>query len=84
MGAIVIPEAAAERLFRTGQLNIHSPPDVRFGERMNEPGGHNDVVIIPAPNRSDAVMMVAGTLWDFEKCRDCFFIPGFAFSQGRQ
>lgn len=81
LGAILIPEEAARRLHIQGHLHITPPTEVRFSSFPTDDLQVRDVVIAPSHVREDAVMLINGTLWDFEKCKDCFFIPGYAFSQ---
>lgn len=83
-GAIIVPDSAMELWLRRNEIHILIPPEVKFWSREAPPDDHvrlNEVVIVQSPSRSDAAMIVLGTLWDFEKCKGCFFIPGYEFSK---
>lgn len=81
LGAIILPDGAFETLAVRKQFNIYPPMPVQtFGAKPEDTVMLKEIIIIPAPSRPDAVVIVVGTLYDFEKCHGCFFIPGYAFT----
>lgn len=83
LGAIVIPDRAMALLFRDKQLVFYPPPPSVIGwSNRDAPPDVVEirrVVIIPSYSHTDAVMIADGTLWDFERCGGCYFIPGYDF-----
>lgn len=82
MGAIVVPESVLIGPLKENHLHIYFiPPVPSFlsKEEMNSPIVFPRITIIPASAPRDAVMIVEGSLYDFEKIPGCFFIPGYDF-----
>lgn len=81
LGAVLVPDHAMEEWIRHQTIRLLVPPDVKVAWPPESPADMvrlNEIIIVPSPSRSDAVMIAIGTLWDFEKCKGCFFIPGYA------
>jgi hypothetical protein len=88
LGAVILPNPALMRLMTQRTVVLYwTPPLSAF--RSDAPGGevidNHAVRLGPAHVRDDAVMIFQGTLYDFERCAGCFFIPGYAFTmKGRR
>ena len=81
LGAIIIPNPALMRLITEQMVTFHgTPPISAFRPEAPDDGiiDNHFVRIGPSHVRDDAVMIYQGTLYDFERCAGCFFIPGYA------
>lgn len=86
LGAILVPDDAREALSVGRGCSFYMPKEIKvFNAKPEDEIRDNKIIIVPAPMRDDAVMIAVGSIYDFEKCRDCFFIPGYAFTmKGRR
>lgn len=81
LGAVIVPEAA-EAILRGGKSFVfhYVPPVAAFAPPSPVQIGHN-VMLAPYYRGDDAVMLMTGDLWTFEKIPGCIFIPGYAFAR---
>lgn len=86
LGAIIVPDVTAFNAMR--ELVFHYAPPIRVTfsrEPVPDSIELQRIIFIPALGRRDAVMLVQGSMWDFEKVEGCFFVPGWDFAmKGRK
>ena len=85
LGAVIVPEPHPEKLPR--EMVFYWKPPISFS--YGDPGNHESIdlhrVVLLTDYWPDAAMLAEGTLYDFEKCKGCFFIPGYDFTmKGRR
>jgi hypothetical protein len=86
LGAVIVPRPHPEKLPK--EMEFHYMPPVSFSTYGN-PNRLETVelrtVVLVNDYWPDAAMLARGTLYDFERCEGCFFIPGYDFTmKGRR
>lgn len=86
LGAVIVPDVAVFNAKQELVFHYTPPPRVNFGREPTQDSiALNRIVFIPAMGRRDAVVLVQGSMWDFEKVEGCFFVPGWDFAmKGRK
>lgn len=82
LGAIVIPDRAMMTFIRDKVLIFYPMTPVETSFRVAPPDfvKVRRILIVPAHSQDDAVMLMEGSLYDFERIAGCFFIPGYALT----